>query len=209
MTPFKCVPGESSTGTSWQHVVLVVELSASVSCEEVFQLAVDNSQSVGQLDRRGVDPAFRPEAFSHDADSDTYTCPGGKILRYEAKEKRVGRINYKYRARAADCHTCSHKDKCCPQNAVKGRTIVRGEDDPVVVAFSEKMQTDKAKQIYKERGGVAEFPNAWIKDKIGLRQFRLRGLIKVGMEAMWACMTYNIQQWIRLCWKVQRAAIQV
>jgi transposase len=167
------------------------------------------SQSVGQLDRRGVDPAFRPEAFSYDADSDTYTCPGGKILRYEAKEKRVGRINYKYRARAADCHTCSHKDKCCPQNAVKGRTIVRGEDDPVVVAFSEKMQTDKAKQIYKERGGVAEFPNAWIKDKIGLRQFRLRGLIKVGMEAMWACMTYNIQQWIRLCWKVQRAAIQV
>src|SRR6516164_1443213 len=49
--------------------------------------------------------------------------------------------------------------------------------------------------------GVAEFPNAWIKTKIGLRQFRLRGLAKVIMETLWACLTYNIQQWIRLRWR--------
>jgi hypothetical protein len=52
---------------------------------------------------------------------------------------------------------------------------------------------------------VAEFPNAWIKQKIGLRQFRLRGLIKVGMEALWACLTYNVGQWIRLRWRVRWA----
>jgi hypothetical protein len=53
---------------------------------------------------------------------------------------------------------------------------------------------------------VAEFPNAWIKDKIGLRQFRLRGLVKVTLEAVWACLTYNVCQWIRLCWKPQQLA---
>jgi hypothetical protein len=21
------------------------------------------------------------------------------------------------------------------------------------------------------------------------------------MEALWACLTYNVQQWIRLCWR--------
>jgi hypothetical protein len=52
---------------------------------------------------------------------------------------------------------------------------------------------------------VAEFPNAWIKDKIRLRQFRLRGLIKASMEALWACLTYNIQQWIRLRGRKQLA----
>ena len=78
-------------------------------------------------------------------------------------------------------------------------------DDPVVVAHAEKMQTEEAKQIYRHRGEVAEFPNAWIKDKIGLRQFRLRGLVKVGMEVLWACLTYNIKQWIRLCWRPQWA----
>jgi hypothetical protein len=68
------------------------------------------------------------------------------------------------------------------------------------------METPEAQSIYKQRAGVAEFPNAWIKDKIGLRQFRLRGLVKVTLEAMWACLTYNICQWIRLCWKPQRLA---
>jgi transposase len=163
------------------------------------------AQSAGQLDRRGVDPAFRPEAFSYDAASNSYTCPGGKILNYESKEQRPGRTNYQYRANASDCQACPLKAQCCPQNAAKGRMIVRGVDHPVVVAFNEKMQTEAAKQIYKQRGAVAEFPHAWIKDKLGLRQFCLRGLIKVGMEALWACLTYNIQQWIRLRWRVRWA----
>ena len=60
------------------------------------------------------------------------------------------------------------------------------------------METESAKAIYQQRGPIAEFPNAWIKEKIGLRQFRLRGKTKVGIEALWACLTYNIQQWLRL-----------
>ena len=42
-----------------------------------------------------------------------------------------------------------------------------------LAAFEAKMQTAQAQQIYKERAGVAEFPNAWIKEKMKLRQFRL------------------------------------
>lgn len=79
--------------------------------------------------------------------------------------------------------------------------LFRAEEAPAIAAFRGKMATEKAKQIYRQRGAVAEFPNAWIKTKIGLRQFRLRGLAKVTMETMWACLTYNIQQWIRLRWR--------
>jgi len=61
---------------------------------------------------------------------------------------------------------------------------------PAVQAFITKMQTDAAKVIYRLRGPVAEFPNAWIKAKIGLRQFRVRGC-EIGMETLWACLTYN------------------
>ena len=78
---------------------------------------------------------------------------------------------------------------------------MRSELRPEVMALAVKMESEQAKAIYKQRGPVAEFPNAWIKDKLGLRQFRLRGLRKVGMEAMWACMTYNVQQWIRMRWR--------
>ena len=73
----------------------------------------------------------------------------------------------------------------------------------------EKMKTEEAKEIYKQRSGVAEFSHAWIKEKMGLRQFHLRGLLKVGMEALWTCLTYNIQQWIRLCWRPKLAKVGV
>jgi len=67
------------------------------------------------------------------------------------------------------------------------------------------LETEGAKAIYRQRGAVAEFPNAWLKDKLGLRQFRLRGLIKVRLEILWAALTYNIQQWIRLSWRTKLA----
>ena len=86
--------------------------------------------------------------------------------------------------------------------------MARGVDDPAVTVFIEKMQTDEAKRIYRQRGGVAEFTNAWLKTKNGLRTFSVRGWHKVGMETLWACLTYNIQQWIRLRWRVRTMAIQ-
>ena len=73
-------------------------------------------------------------------------------------------------------------------------------------AFIDKMKTDAAKAVYRLRGAVAEFPNAWIKAKIGLRQFRVRGLRKVRCETLWAVLTHNIQHWIRLCWRRPQAA---
>ena len=77
-----------------------------------------------------------------------------------------------------------------------------------VAAFREKMDTDEARQIYRQRGPIAEFPNAWIKERIGLRKFRVRGLRKAGMEAVWACLTYNVMQWMRLCWRPELAVAE-
>jgi hypothetical protein len=60
------------------------------------------------------------------------------------------------------------------------------------------MDTPAAKRIYRQRGEVAEFPKAWIKNKIGLRKYHERGLAKAATEPVWACLTYNVQLWIRL-----------
>jgi len=67
------------------------------------------------------------------------------------------------------------------------------EEAAAIAAFRAKMQTAEAKQIYRQRGAVAEFPSAWIKAKMGLRQIHLRGLRKVKIEVVWACLTYNLQ----------------
>ena len=157
------------------------------------------------LKRRGVSEEFYPEAFSYDPSTDRYTCPAGKLLNFETEERQKGWVRRRYRARLADCRSCRFQARCCPASR-KGRSLLRMHKTARLAAFEAKMQTEQARQIYKERAGVAEFPNAWIKDKFGLRQFRLRGVVKVGVEALWVCLTYNICQWIRLCWKPQRLA---
>jgi transposase len=165
---------------------------------------MDRNRVAGQCAQRGVGDAFRPEHFAYDEQNDTYTCPEGKTLRHNGQEKRIGQMHHIYRSRRRDCQVCPHRGQCCPGKA-NMRSVVRLVPDPAVVSFMEKMKTEEAKEIYKQRSGVAEFPHAWIKEKIGLRQFHLRGLVKAGMEALWVCLTYNIQQWIRLVWRPRLA----
>jgi transposase len=186
--------------TSWENVVAM----DGAGIDFIGSITDRATQTAGSFKQRGVDAAFRPEHFAYDGTSDTYTCPEGKILRHNGRVKRAGRTNHRYRSRRKDCVACPRREKCCPGKA-NMRTVVRRVDDPAIVAFTEKMKTKEAKEIYKQRAAIAEFPHAWIKERIGLRQFRLRGLLKVGMEALWACLTYNIQQWIRLCWRPRLA----
>jgi transposase len=153
------------------------------------------------------DPEFRIEAFKYDAATDSYQCPAGHRLQAAAQsEGRPGIIQYQYRASKALCEACPLKARCCPKSLP--RTLNVAEEVPVVRQFREKMQTPEAREIYRQRAPVAEFPNAWIKDKLGLRQFRLRGLVKVRLETLWAALTYNIQQWIRLSWRPSLAGAQ-
>jgi len=167
-------------------------LEAKVQKETLYQI-------------RGVQPEFRPEAFVFAGESNTYTCPEGKIRPYKARNTMVGQIKYTYAANPEDCSACAQKQHCCPTSS-KGRLIVRAEDTAEVAAFRAKMETPEAQAMYKKRGAVAEFPNLWIKEKFGLRQFSVRGLKKVRIEAVWVSMTYNIQQWIRLRWRKELAA---
>lgn len=166
-------------------------------------------QTAAQMKRRGVSPGFYPAAFAYDAAADVYRCPAGKCLSATGQpEERRGIVTRRYGAVAADCLACANRLDCCPQSGDRGRSITRTEEHPAVLAFTARMATAAAKALYKTRGAIAEFPNAWLKDKIGLRQFRLRGLDKVTMEAVWACLTYNIQLWIRLSWRPRMAAIE-
>ena len=75
--------------------------------------------------------------------------------------------------------------------------MLRTKETEAMIAFRRKMATPEAQQQYRRRR-VVEFCHAWIKSKLGLRQFHLRGLAKVQPEMLWACLTYNLQQWIRL-----------
>lgn len=67
----------------------------------------------------------------------------------------------------------------------------RGDSDEYY-AFRQRMATDEAKQIYKERASTAEFPNAGCRNR-GLQQFPVRGLKKVRIAAVWQALAHNLQ----------------
>lgn len=146
---------------------------------------------------RGVTAEYESARFRYDAAADVYWCPQGQRLTYEAKDPRAGVMHYRYKAEKSLCDACVAKRWCCPRTR-HGRSVERLEPIPAVTAFRTKMQTDEARAIYKTRSHIAEFSNLWIKTKLGLRQFRVRSLTKVGLESLWAALTYNVQQWIRL-----------
>jgi transposase len=155
-----------------------------------------------RLQARGLAPEFYPQNFPYHPESNSYTCPAGQTLAYQrTKHDRVGVERYYYQARAADCRDCALRQACQP--GPHGRMIVRQENVPTVAAYVAKRQTEAARTAYRRRAPVAEFSNLWLKAKLGLRQFGVRGLQKARCEVLWACLTYNIQQWFRLRWKVR------
>ena len=161
----------------------------------------DAGKGKSSYEGRGVSEQYHSSQFVYDAHSDSYRCPQGKILSYEGKEQRHTQVSYRYRAQRSDCQGCPVKDQCCPGNRVTGRSVHRSEEIAEVAQFRQKMATEQAREIYRHRAQIAETPNLWIKEKFGLRQFSVRGLSKVGMEMLWACLTYNIRVWIRLRWR--------
>jgi hypothetical protein len=165
-----------------------------------------NKRTENALKSSGIAPEFGPSGFVQIAEANCLQCPAGKQLPYVRQSRKKHRRYRQYRAAAADCAACPLRTKCCPKGRGKGRTVsVLVEEHPSVVAFREKMKGAEAQAIYKRRGAIAEFPNAWIKDKIGLYKFRLRGLVKAKTEALWACLTYNVMIWVRLVWRTQLA----
>jgi hypothetical protein len=180
-----------------------VEMAAKRGIELIGP-AAENKRDAS-MKKRGIDLRFYPDQFRYDEHTNSLTCPEEKTLRLKRTYRRAqGVTEHYYEATPSDCTNCPFRNQCCPKRSP--RVIVRKEDPEVVKQFRAKMQTAEAKQIYRTRAEVAEFPNAWIKEKIGLRKFRLRGLYKAGMETVWACLTYNIKQWIRLSWIPKLAA---
>jgi transposase len=174
---------------------------AARQIDMVGSLPDPQERTAAAMKSLGIAPEFAPSAFRILDNGERLECPAGCRLERLRKNRKRGDLYQQYQARGADCNVCCYQRQCCPNNPVRGRTVsIRLEERAVVAAFRQKMATDEYRMIYRKRGAVAEFPNAWIKEKLGVRKFRVRGMAKAGIELLWACLTYNIMQWARLVW---------
>jgi transposase len=66
-------------------------------------------------------------------------------------------------------------------------------DTPQVAEWKERMQTEEAKEKYKDRAATVEWANALLRNR-GLYQFVVRGLRKVRTVLLWFVLAHNLMQ---------------
>ncbi|MDQ2777683.1 MAG: IS1182 family transposase [Acidobacteriota bacterium] len=149
----------------------------------------------------GIAAGYGPEAFRYDEQADRLICPEGKPLKLkQIQTSDDGLRTHIYAAARRDCSQCPARASCTPQNAMEkhGRAVSIRHEPAVMETYHAKMATEKGKAIYKQRAPVAEFPHAWMKDKLKWTRLRCRGLVRVRAEALWVALTYNLQRYFKL-----------
>jgi transposase len=94
-----------------------------------------------------------------------------------------------------------------PRTTTSGRTQAdpRPDDTPEVARWRERMQTDEAKEVYKERAASAECVNAQLRS-YGLRQLLVRGTRKALSVLLLVAVAHNVLRWLALTGVLIRAA---
>lgn len=149
----------------------------------------------------GISAAYHPSAFEYDERRNEMICPEGGRLGFRTMQERAGGLKvYVYAAAREECQGCAKRHLCSPQNAMPkhGRAVSVRVEPRAIEQYHDKMETAAAKAIYKQRAPVAEFPNAWLKDKLKWVRLRCHGVIKARAEALWTCLTYNLQRYFKL-----------
>jgi hypothetical protein len=183
-----------------------IRMMAEVGIDFYGSLPDPKERSEAAMKSHGIDPAFAPHFFILQPETSTVQCPAGKQMKYLRRHKKRGDSYESYRAKGSDCRACVFERQCCPRNAAKGRIVsFRDREREQIAQFRKKMTSEEGQRIYKKRGVAAEFPFAWIKERMKLRKFRLFGLPKASMEALWASMAYNVRIWIGA---MRRAALE-
>ncbi len=136
---------------------------------------------------------FDRSDFVFNRDGDYYECPAGKSLKFERRYSRSGWKGRTYKA--GNCSSCCYRAKCLPTNNKSCvRRIHRDDREMYAEKMFETLQSEKAKERLKIRMTTVEPAFGNIKENLGFRRFRLRGLSQVQGEFNLMCIAHNINK---------------
>lgn len=138
--------------------------------------------------------AFHVQNLPYDADRDEYTCPAGKVLRYEQTIEVETATGYRIQKRvykAEDCQGCELKTLCHkgqgPRQIHVGVKLKHFKE-----RARENLNSEQGRKLRSKRGVDVEPAFGNIKHNLGFRRFRLRGLKKVNIEINLVSMAHNM-----------------
>jgi transposase len=143
-----------------------------------------------------VDNSFDISHFGYDEENDEFICPENQKLKfvYEGYEKERKR---KYRLyKGTECKKCEFSESCTKRkDGIRHLKIAEFSEERKQLA--DKMKTEEAKKIYKQRKQVVEPVIGNYKENLGFREFLTRGLKSVRNEFNLVCTAANLRKiWI-------------
>ena len=84
-----------------------------------------------------------------------------------------------------------------PRNSSRDPYVPLPDDSEAIAQWRQRMGTEAAKEIYKQRAATAECVNAIARGR-GLSQFLVRGLNKVKAVALWYALAHNLMRVVTL-----------
>ncbi len=135
-------------------------------------------------------PYFGASLFTYNAEHDIYLCPQGETLRRHTAKYTEGKTTY--RAKAAICNACPVKAQCTASD--HGRQIARSFDADYLDRVRGYHGTEEYRKAMRKRKVWIEPLFGEAKQWHGMRQFRLRGLMKVNMEGLFIAAGQNLKR---------------
>jgi len=135
---------------------------------------------------------FERTEFTYHAESDSYQCPAGEVLKRSGSQKKSTKLSHKYAAKASVCKACPLAKKCLPEKTGY-RQILRWEHEEIIEQHRQRMAQTGREQM-KTRASCAEHPFGTMKESLGWRQFLMRGLDKVRAEMNLQVLAYNFKR---------------
>ena len=147
------------------------------------------------------DGTFSRSDFLFDAVSNTYTCPGGKILQQYRRPFTIPRAGVTkdkmrlYRAGQSDCEACALKARCCPGQL--RRKVPRSVHEEARDVARGLAGTPDYLRARRERKKV-EMLFAHLKRILRLNRLRLRGPSGAKDEFLLAAIAQNLRKLAKL-----------
>jgi transposase len=153
------------------------------------------------FDKDRTDGSFARSDFAYDHERDVYICPGGQELRQYWQEGRAAKAQppanglYRYRARKAECDSCSLRAQCRPGE--QGRKLLRSIHEGARDLARDLSETDAYLTSRRERKKV-EMLFAHLKRILKLDRLRLRGPNGAKDEFLLAATDQNLRKMAKL-----------
>jgi len=156
-------------------------------------LACNLNPHIPVLDRTAqTDGMFTRASFTYVEAEDVWRCPSGHMLRYTGLDRSAGMRRYS--ALPADCGACVLKPQC---TAGKVRGVSVSIHEPARQAAKALVDTDAYRDSKRRRLKV-EMLFAHLKQQLGIRRLRLRGLQGAAEEFHLAAAVQNLRRLARL-----------